>query len=170
MRRHKEENWIACQGGLLKSKFQKGQTHSGYGKFLPEYSPEAKMYHFNYFEKFSLIFSWVQPRLLSGSEAGRVPLMGAIKTGLPAVVPCHAGNGNTAQLWGCQHSNRGHQGTSPGHGPGKKENHSLATGLWGEPLSYDAAEEKPQFVVTAHPSMKFLLWAWLLLPKEKVSG
>lgn len=97
------------------------------------------MYHPNHFKKFSLIFSWVQPRLSSGSEASRVPLTGAIKTGRPAVVLYRAGNGNAAQLWGHQHSNHGPQGTSPGHGPGMKENHSLAMGLFGAPPMYDAA-------------------------------
>lgn len=123
VRWHWEENWIACQGGLLKSKFQTGQTHSDYGKFLPKDSSEVKMHHLNHLEKFSSIFSWFQPRWLSGSEAGRAPLVGATKAG---VVPCRQWQRSsdvgplTLQMWSPRNTTwtwtRNEGKPQPGHG------------------------------------------------------
>lgn len=162
VRWHWEENWIACQGGLLKSKFQTRQTHSDYGKFLPKDSSEVKMHNLNHLEKFSSIFSWFQPRWLSGSEAGRVPLVGATKAG---VVPCRQWQRSsdvgplTLQMW----SPRDHLDMD-------QEWRKAPAWPWDFEMSFRCTTQPKRNLSLS--SLHFPGWSfsWLLLPKEKVSG
>lgn len=123
------------------------------GKFLPKYSSQSIMKSF--------------PAFSLGSSQILFPVRSWLCTWwVPSKLGC-------LQLcWRCSWlvGPPTPQPWPPRDPPGVQERHSLPMRLWGKPPSHATAQEKPEFVITAHPSKEFLSWAWLLLPMEKAFG
>lgn len=147
---------------VLKAKFQKGQTHSDYGKLLPKYSSEPKTYHSNHIENLLKFYPCFNPDCFLGSSHPQAIDLW-LCTGLSTVTPCCSGYETEAQARVIKglHPNTGQEWRKASAWPQDCEKRLHPMTLPKRKLSLSS----PQV-----PGRKFLLWAWLLLSKEKWLG